>query len=138
MSLIFISEYNQTYHTYFLLLLSCTPVFFFLINSIPCFLLITELTTLLLNFPLHVFPRSSHWPFNQIGNWSTNFVELGWGVDDGSTWCLDEVGVGLGLRCCCWLRVMTAFLRVCSTDSWFHSSSGLCLVYVCHLVAPWL
>ena len=24
------------------------------------------------------------------------FVELGWGVDEGSTWCLNEVGVGLG------------------------------------------
>ena len=24
------------------------------------------------------------------------FVELGWGVDEGSTCCLDEVGVGIG------------------------------------------
>ena len=77
---------------------------------------------------------------NKICNsyFHTIFVELGWGLDEGSTWCLDEVGVDLGWQCCWWLCVVTAFLLVCSTDSWFHSSSGSCLVFVCHLVAPWL
>ena len=64
-------------------------------------------------------------------------MELGWGVDEGSTWCLDEVGVSLGWRY--WRRffVLMAFLCVCSTDSWFHSSFGSCSVNVGYLVAPW-
>ena len=69
--------------------------------------------------------------------WGNFFMELGWGVDEGSTWCLDEVGVDLGWRCCRRLRVVTAFLRVCSTDSWFHSSFGSCSVNFGYLVAPW-
>ena len=69
--------------------------------------------------------------------WSKFFVELGWGVDEGSTWCFDGIGLDLGWQCCRWLCVVAAFLRVCSTDSWFHSPFGSCSVNVGYLVAPW-